>query len=209
MGRPPAASSTETRARIIDGARRCFARYGYDKTTNKDIAAEAGLTTGAIYHYFDSKQELFGAVVEEVNGTVFDAFEAVLEEESTFVGRMRGILEVATDLHGRDRSFALFSATFLVELQRHAELLAAVGLESTLRGREVFIRIAQDAVDAGEVREDVSADALADVITATTLGLAHLGTITDRTQHGAAMDAAARLFAGHLVTPVTEADRTG
>jgi AcrR family transcriptional regulator len=65
VGRPPATDSAETRRRILAGARTCFGRYGYDKTTNKDIASAAGITAGAIYHYFPSKTQLFKAAVAE------------------------------------------------------------------------------------------------------------------------------------------------
>lgn len=49
---------------IIDAALRVFARKGFTKATNKDIAREAGITPGLIYYYFESKEALFRALVE-------------------------------------------------------------------------------------------------------------------------------------------------
>jgi len=49
---------------IIDAALRVFARKGFTKATNKDIAREAGITPGLIYYYFESKEALFQALVE-------------------------------------------------------------------------------------------------------------------------------------------------
>lgn len=49
---------------IIDAALRVFARKGFTKATNKDIAHEAGITPGLIYYYFESKEALFQALVE-------------------------------------------------------------------------------------------------------------------------------------------------
>lgn len=43
---------------------RVFAQKGYVRATNKDIAREAGITTGLIYHYFDNKEALLKAIVE-------------------------------------------------------------------------------------------------------------------------------------------------
>jgi AcrR family transcriptional regulator len=49
---------------IIDAALRVFARKGFTKATNKDIAHEAGITPGLIYYYFESKEALFQALIE-------------------------------------------------------------------------------------------------------------------------------------------------
>ena len=76
LGRPPASSSAETRGRIIDVARRCFAELGYEATTNQAVASEVGITTGAIYHYFDSKLEIYKAVLDEVQERVYQRFAA-------------------------------------------------------------------------------------------------------------------------------------
>ena len=59
LGRPPDTSSEETRRRILESARLCFAANGYEATSNRQLADSAGLTTGAIYHYFGSKRDLF------------------------------------------------------------------------------------------------------------------------------------------------------
>ena len=49
------------RQQIIDAAYRCFARKGFHQTTMREIYAEAGLSAGAIYHYFQSKEEIIEA----------------------------------------------------------------------------------------------------------------------------------------------------
>jgi AcrR family transcriptional regulator len=51
-----------TRAQILTAAMHRFARAGYGKTSVKDIASDAGVTTGAIYHYFGSKPGLYREV---------------------------------------------------------------------------------------------------------------------------------------------------
>ena len=47
------------RAEILAGARRAFAQYGYEGATVARLEAEIGLSRGAIFHYFDSKLDLF------------------------------------------------------------------------------------------------------------------------------------------------------
>lgn len=49
------------RQEIIDAAYRCFARKGFHPTTMRDIFAEAGLSPGAVYRYFKSKDEIIEA----------------------------------------------------------------------------------------------------------------------------------------------------
>ncbi len=55
----------DRREQIMDAALRVFAQKGFDKATNKDIADEAGITPGLIYHYFESKEKLLKAILEE------------------------------------------------------------------------------------------------------------------------------------------------
>src|SRR4051794_40865740 len=53
-----------TRARLLDGAARVFARRGYHAATLEEVASEVGLTKGAVYSNFASKEELFLALVD-------------------------------------------------------------------------------------------------------------------------------------------------
>ncbi len=52
------------RQQIIDAAYRCFARAGFHQTTMRDIYAEANLSPGAVYHYFDGKDAIIQASFE-------------------------------------------------------------------------------------------------------------------------------------------------
>jgi AcrR family transcriptional regulator len=54
----------DRREQIIDAAMHVFAQKGFVRATNKDIARAAGITPGLIYHYFDSKEALFQAIIE-------------------------------------------------------------------------------------------------------------------------------------------------
>lgn len=56
--------SEETRTRIIESAIKLFSNRGYNKASVDDICAEAGISKGAFYHHFRSKQELFLALLD-------------------------------------------------------------------------------------------------------------------------------------------------
>ena len=56
--------SEETRNRILKAAEECFARYGYDSTGVAEICNTAGVSKGALYHHFRSKQAIFVEMFE-------------------------------------------------------------------------------------------------------------------------------------------------
>ncbi|MBK9928116.1 MAG: TetR/AcrR family transcriptional regulator [Anaerolineales bacterium] len=56
--------SEETRTKILDAAIKLFSNNGYNKASVDDICAEAGISKGAFYHHFKSKQELFLAILD-------------------------------------------------------------------------------------------------------------------------------------------------
>ncbi len=55
----------DRREQILDAAMRVFAEKGFSKATNRDVAREAGITTGLIYYYFENKEALLQAMLEE------------------------------------------------------------------------------------------------------------------------------------------------
>ncbi|WP_261798152.1 TetR/AcrR family transcriptional regulator [Brevibacillus massiliensis] len=55
----------ETKNKLIDAALRTFSRKGFGESTTKDIAQEAGVTDGLIYHYFKSKEDLLWAILDK------------------------------------------------------------------------------------------------------------------------------------------------
>lgn len=54
----------DRREQIIDAAMRVFSQKGFSRATNKDIAREASITPGLIYHYFDNKEAVLKAIIE-------------------------------------------------------------------------------------------------------------------------------------------------
>lgn len=64
------------RQQIIDAAYQCFARKGFHQTTMRDIYTEASLSPGAIYSYFDSKDEIIQASFVFDHQRSLDVFHA-------------------------------------------------------------------------------------------------------------------------------------
>lgn len=64
----------DVRTHLMDAALRAFARRGYEGASVRDIAAEAQVASGLLYHYFPSKQALLQALFERSAGLVMAAF---------------------------------------------------------------------------------------------------------------------------------------
>lgn len=198
LGRPPAIDSAETRQKILDAARRSFALYGYDATTNKDIAEQVGITTGAIYHYFASKADLYVAVYDEVQSHIYDVFEKAVAPFDAFADRLAAALDAAVAINMEDSSIAGFVVGVPDERARHPVLHDRI-VQLQGRSRSFFSGIVDDAVAAREVADDLNAQALSDMITAITSGLARFSTQVSIERHRMAADALKRLFGGTLV----------
>jgi AcrR family transcriptional regulator len=67
------------RRQIVDAAYRCFARNGLHQTTMRDIYQEASLSPGAVYHYFDSKDDIIEASFELDYQRSLDLFATATE----------------------------------------------------------------------------------------------------------------------------------
>jgi AcrR family transcriptional regulator len=75
MPRVSAQYLEERREEILDGARRVFGRHGFEGATVVRLEQEIGVSRGAIFHYFPSKEDLFIAVAERQSDRVARLFE--------------------------------------------------------------------------------------------------------------------------------------
>ncbi|MFX1376399.1 MAG: TetR/AcrR family transcriptional regulator [Promethearchaeota archaeon] len=71
----------EKKQRIIDAARQCFARYGYEKTTMEDIGKQVGLNKTSLYHYFNNKDKIFSKVILQERIEYFETIRLKLKSK--------------------------------------------------------------------------------------------------------------------------------
>jgi AcrR family transcriptional regulator len=113
----PMATSTKkaeaTCARILDAALDLFRRQGFEQTTMRGIAAEAGVSLGAAYYYFESKEDLVMAFYERAIEAMTPRMEDALAATASFEGRIAAIMKVKFEYFQPNR-------TFLGALFRHA-----------------------------------------------------------------------------------------
>lgn len=199
LGRPRNGDSAETRSRLLAEARRAFARDGYEATTNRAIAAAAGITPGAIYHYVSSKADLYAAVYREVQDLVMSAFAATLDEHHTLVARFSAALDAAVRLNRQDPSLSGFLVGSAHELRTHPELREALG-DQPVRASGYVAQLVRDAQANGELADGVDPRALEDLLGVVLSGLARFSTVTqDADRHEAAVGVLKRFLSGELL----------
>ncbi|MBO4776528.1 MAG: helix-turn-helix transcriptional regulator, partial [Lachnospiraceae bacterium] len=78
----------EKRKLLIDAAKKEFLEKGYNKASLRKICANAGVTTGALYFFFENKEDLFSSIVdppvEELKQMIFEHFK----EDRAFLGQL-------------------------------------------------------------------------------------------------------------------------
>ena len=202
LGRPPSADSTETREQILVAARLAFAQKGFEATTNKEIAAAVGITTGAIYHYFVSKTELYTAVYAEVQDLVYTAFERAAADQRCFADQVGAVLDAAVAVNRQDPTIAGFVVGVAGEVQRHPELGPLVA-PYRRRGRDFVTDLARAAGERGEFMPGLDPAAVADMAQAVLGGLATFSSTTgDIERHRAASQMVRRMLTGTLLVGV-------
>ncbi len=76
-----ASAQEERRRQILDAAVRAFAKRGYHACRVSDIAEEAGVAYGLVYHYFESKEAVLEAIFRDTWGIMLAAIRAVEDSE--------------------------------------------------------------------------------------------------------------------------------
>lgn len=197
MGRPMGADGDQTRRRIKAAAMKHIAEVGYANATMKAIAREAQLTSAAIYHYFPSKESLVVTTLESIQDELVGRLRDAADRETTLVGRLTAILEEAIACVEDYPSVTRFEASISYETSRHPDLSA---LRSRRRAaeEELYGRLISDAVADGELRPDVDAQSLVDVIVSISSGLVYLSATSAPERHRRAVRAFEAILAAGL-----------
>ena len=100
----------DTRERVLAAALKLFRRRGFDRTTMRDVAEEAGMSLGAAYYYFASKEAIVLAYYDEQQGEHARLARARLAEAGTLRERLGAVFHTKLDVLARDRKLlgALF-----------------------------------------------------------------------------------------------------
>ncbi|MGN9906915.1 TetR/AcrR family transcriptional regulator [Phytohabitans sp. LJ34] len=178
MPRRTEAHLAARRRQIIDAARTCFLRKGFQATSMQEVIEEAGLSVGAVYRYFSGKEEIVLAVAEDATDRVIAAFVRFAADPAA-----------APLLEAIDQALAYAEAetgpggAFPLALEVWAGAARDPGLHKLMAARyapmrATFVTLARRARDRGELAPDADVGAVGAALFALVPGWAVQHTLT-------------------------------
>lgn len=149
------------RDQILDAARRCFLRDGFHATSMQDLFAEAGLSSGAVYRYFASKEDVIIAIAEDNMRDVVALVRSVAARDS---GRSPGatLADVLELVAAKDAENGLGQIALLVWAEALRSPVIATRFRTMIaQFRGGFAEIVREHQSLGGLPPDVPAGALA------------------------------------------------
>ena len=142
--------AAQTRGAIVEAALRLFREQGYDAATMRAIAAEAGVSTGNAYYYFNSKEDLIQEFYLRSHAEHAAACRQLLDTEAVFAARLRGtlrsLIDVLNPYHG-------FAATFYKNAAEPTSPLSPFSKQSSA-ARDASIALYREVADGSSARID-------------------------------------------------------
>jgi AcrR family transcriptional regulator len=141
--------------RLLHVATRLFARHGFEGTSVQDIVDAAGVTKGAMYHYYDSKDDLLYEVYHQLLTMQTSHLEEIAAGPGTAEERLRAAAAdvVMTSLENLDDMIVFFRSLHMLPDDKQAQVRAERRLY-----QDKFKALVDEGVAAGTFRSDISSD---------------------------------------------------
>ncbi|MDR5804803.1 helix-turn-helix domain-containing protein [Caballeronia sp. LZ001] len=147
----PARSATVDAAALLKHARKVFARRGFEATSVREIARDAGVDPALMAHYFGSKDDLWAAVVDQIATEAVPMIEAIANLRKTGLSRCERVMHALTILVDRvflEPDIGLFFSTAATEQGERLTFL----VERLVRPHhDAMIPLLDDAMRSGEL----------------------------------------------------------
>ena len=150
----PKAPPADRRRQILDAAIRVFARQGFHSCRVSDIADEAGVAYGLVYHYFRSKEQVLNELFSERWSLLLAASEEVARQQISGREKLDAVARFIIDSYRHDPELM---KVIIVEVTRAANSFGRTHLAEISRAYDAIARIVSDAQAAGEFRADIDA----------------------------------------------------
>jgi AcrR family transcriptional regulator len=158
------AHEQQRRAQILAAAAACFARQGYHATSMDDVVRESGLSVGAIYSYFPSKEELFLALSDDRAAQSLDYLNELFSQPGTMADKAREAVDYFFDMLSDEMApLARMHFEFLSEALK-SDRFKARQEQRCASIRNFFNTLLSEAQTRGEVRRDVDIQAAAELM---------------------------------------------
>ncbi len=167
--------SDATRTRILDAAIARFTFEGYDATSVADVCHAAGVSKGAFYHHFDTKQEVFVALLEPWLAELDAAVTEVLAREESAPRRLIHLATLVNRVTAEGRGRIPMFLEFWRQAAKDPSVWH-VTVEPYRRFRASFVRLVNEGVDEGSLRP-VDPDLTALVLVSLGVGLVLQGAL--------------------------------
>jgi TetR/AcrR family fatty acid metabolism transcriptional regulator len=155
MASSPKAPPIDKRRQILDAAIRVFARQGFHATRVADIADEAGVAYGLVYHYFKSKDEVLNELFSERWSLLLAAIEEADRGEAAPRAKLEAVAGFIVDSYRHEPELM---KVIIVEVTRAANSFGRTHLPEIRRAYDSIARIVADGQRQGAFRDDVDAD---------------------------------------------------
>jgi TetR/AcrR family transcriptional regulator, fatty acid metabolism regulator protein len=147
------AAAADKRRVILDAAVRVFARQGFNGCRVSDIADEAGVAYGLVYHYFRSKDAVLDTLFLERWNVMIDVIAEVDGQEIAGREKLRAIASFIIDSYRHDPDLM---KVIIVEVTRAANSFGQTHLEKIREAYSGIAAIVEKAQAAGEFRADIT-----------------------------------------------------
>jgi TetR/AcrR family fatty acid metabolism transcriptional regulator len=151
-----AQNGADKRRRILDAAITVFARQGFHHCRVSDVADEAGVAYGLVYHYFDSKEQILDTLFTERWQIMLDAIVAIDEQHD--VSARDKLYMVASFIIDSYRHEPDLMKVIIVEVTRAANTFARHHLAEIREAYGLIARIVDRAREDGSFKSDISAE---------------------------------------------------
>ena len=149
MAQAPAA---DKRRAILDAAITVFARQGFHSARVSDVAAEAGVAYGLVYHYFDSKDQMLNELFSERWALLLEASQEVNRSDASPRDKLAGVAGFIIESYRHEPELM---KVIIVEVTRAANSFGRTHLPEIRKAYDLVAGIVGDAQRTGEFRDDV------------------------------------------------------
>ena len=146
------APPVDRRRQILDAAIRVFARQGFHACRVSDIAREAGVAYGLVYHYFNSKDQVLNELFVERWSLLLAAIEEVDSRPIPPREKLDAVAGFIIDSYRHDPELM---KVIIVEVTRAANSFGRTHLPEISQAYDLIAKIVRDAQAAGDFRDDV------------------------------------------------------